>query len=44
MLGISLRQIHGLRKRVKEEGIKDVLHKLRGRPSSKKIERYRGYD
>jgi len=37
MLGISLRQIYRLRRRVKKEGIKGIVHKLRGRPSSKKI-------
>lgn len=37
MLGISIRQVYRLRKRVREEGIKGVVHKLRGRPSSKRI-------
>ena len=34
------RQIHRLRERVKKEGIKGIVHKLRGRPSSKKIPQY----
>ena len=37
MLGISVRQVYRVRKRVKEEGIRGVAHKLRGRPSPKRI-------
>jgi len=37
MLGISIRQVYRLRKRVKEEGIKGVIHRLRNKPSSKRI-------
>ena len=37
MLGISIRQVYRLRKRVKEEGIKGIIHRLRNKPSSKRI-------
>ena len=37
MLGISIRQVYRIRARVKKEGVKGVVHRLRGRPSSKKI-------
>ncbi len=40
MLGISVRQVYRLRKRVKEEGVKGIIHRLRGRASSKKIPQY----
>lgn len=37
LLNISLRQIYRLRKRVKEEGIKGVMHHLKDKVSSKRI-------
>jgi transposase len=37
MLGISIRQVYRLRKRVREEGIKGIIHRLRNKPSSKRI-------
>ena len=37
MLGISIRKVYRLRKRVKEEGIKGVIHRLRNKLSSKRI-------
>ena len=40
MLGISTRQVYRLKKRIKEEGVKGTIHRLRGRPSSKKIPQY----
>ncbi len=40
MLGISTRQVYRLKKRIKEEGVKGIIHRLRGRPSSKKIPQY----
>ena len=40
MLGISTRQVYRLKKRIEEEGVKGIIHRLRGRPSSKKIPQY----
>lgn len=37
MLSISIRQVYRLRKRVKEEGIKGVIHRLRGKPSFRRL-------
>lgn len=37
LLKLSERQVYRLRGRVKEEGIKGVIHKLRGKQSSRKI-------
>jgi transposase len=37
MLGISIRQVYRLRRRVKEEGIKGIIHRLRGKPSFKRL-------
>jgi transposase len=39
MPGISIRQVYRLRKRVREEGIKGIIHRLRGKVSSRKIKR-----
>jgi len=39
MLGMSIRQVYRLRKRVKEEGIRGIIHRLRNKPSSKRISR-----
>ena len=36
LLNLSLRQVYRLRKRVKEEGVKGIIHRLRGRPSFKR--------
>ena len=36
LLNLSLRQVYRLRDRVKKEGIKGVIHHLKGRISSKK--------
>jgi len=39
MLGISVRQVYRIRKRVKEEGVKGIIHRLRSRPSPIYMER-----